>query len=99
MAMIGPQRQFALHRHRALLPEFLDRLVVNAVVALVMDNPGQFAILELSIEGFESGHLCHHLCGHVSALAWGDNLRLVRQEPEHAVLLEAPRESTHRLWV
>ena len=99
VAVIGPKRQLALHRTGTVLPEFLDRLVVNALVAFVMDDPSQLAILEPVTERFESGHFCDHLFGHVSAPAGGDHLRLVRQEPEHALLLEAPRESTHRIRV
>lgn len=99
VAVRGPNRQLALHRTGTVLPEFLARLVVHAVVAFVMDDPSPLALLKPVIERFESGHFCDHLCGHVSAPAGGDHLRLVRQEPEHALLLEAPRESTHRLRV
>jgi hypothetical protein len=99
IAVIGPKRQLALHRHWALLPEFLDRLVINALVAFVMDNASKLAIPESVIESFEAVYLCHNLCAHMAASAWCHQCRLVREKPAHAVLLEAPREATHCIGV
>ena len=64
-----------------------------------MNDPGSFAIPESVIEGFESSHFCHHRCGHGAAPAWRDKLRVVWQEPTHPLLLQAPCESTHRIWM
>ena len=99
LAVIVLQRQFALGCRGTVLPELFDGLIINALVAGVMNDPGSFAIPEAAREGFESGHFCHHCCGHGAAPAWRDKLRVVWQEPKHPLLLEAPRESTHRLWM
>lgn len=40
MAVIGAQGELPLHRPRALLPELFDGLVINMVVAFIMDDPG-----------------------------------------------------------
>jgi hypothetical protein len=42
------------------MPEPFDRLVVNALVHLVPQNPGQFAIPKAIIEGFEARQFLHH---------------------------------------
>jgi hypothetical protein len=60
-----------------------------------MDDPGQLAKLEPVIERFESGKCFDHLFGHLLAPAWGDNRRLVRKEPEDALLPEATCQLAH----
>src|SRR5262245_33051038 len=54
MAVIGAQGQLPLHRHGALLPELFDRLIIQAGVAFIMDDPGQLAKLEPVIACFEA---------------------------------------------
>jgi hypothetical protein len=64
-----------------------------------MDNAGQLAIPEAVIEGFEAVYLCHDLGPHLAAAAWCHHRCLGREQPAHAVLLEAPREATHGIGV
>jgi hypothetical protein len=49
MAVVGGQGQFTLHGWEALLPELFDRLVVNALVRLMQNNAGQFAIAQAAV--------------------------------------------------
>jgi hypothetical protein len=56
------------------MPEPFDRLVVNALVHLVPQNPGQFAIPESLIEGFEASQFLYHCFWDRLAPAWADNL-------------------------
>ena len=95
MAVIGVQGQLPLHRHGALLPELFDRLIIKAVVAFIMDDPGQLAKLEPVIACFEAGQFFDHLCGHLLAPAGTGDFRVLGKEPESALLPEAPRQLPH----
>src|SRR5262245_49978176 len=67
--MIVTQRQLALRGHRAVLPQALDRLVVNPVPRRAKEHPGQCTILKPHVERFEPGDLFQHHGGGTRA-AW-----------------------------
>ena len=63
MAVVGMQGQLTLHRCGTLLPELFDRLVVNALVRLVPENPSQFAIAKAIVERFQARQFLQHFFG------------------------------------
>ena len=48
-----------------------------------MDDPGQLAILEAIVQGFETGNFLYDLFGNVLAPVWAYHFNLVRKEPKH----------------
>ena len=99
MAVIRAERQLALYRSGALLPELFDGFVINTVVALLLDDPGQLAQLETLIACFEAGQFFHDVVRDLLAPAWTENLRVLGKEAEGALLSETPRQLAHRFWV
>jgi hypothetical protein len=99
MAVIRAERQLALYRSGALLPEPFDGFVINTVVALTLDDPGQLAKLETLIVCFEAGQFFHDFVRYLLAPAGTDNFRVLGKEAEGALLLETPCQLAHRFRV
>src|SRR2546430_11071482 len=97
MAVIGANGRLAWHWHGLLLPQPFNRFVVNAIVHLVPNNPGQFAIPKSIIQGFEARQFLHHGFGDRLAPAWPDELRGLREKPHSALLSQAARAGPSRL--
>jgi hypothetical protein len=70
MAVIGANGRLAWHWHGLLLPQSFHRFVVNAIVHLVPNNPGQFALPKSIVKGFEARQFLHHGFGDRLAPAW-----------------------------
>src|SRR5262249_24931871 len=70
MAVVGGQGQLTLNRSGTLLPELFDRLVVNALVRLVPENPGQFAIAKAVVKRFQAGQFLQHFFGDHLPSTW-----------------------------
>jgi len=70
-------------------------LIINALIAGVLPDAGQFVILEALIEGFEAREFLYHHGR--DGLAWvgSGDLRMRRKEPECALVPEAPRQFAH----
>jgi hypothetical protein len=79
MAVIPTKGQLALHGGRSLMPEPLDRRVINARVYFVQQNPSQFTIPKSVIAGFEMSQFLHHCFRDRLASAWDDDLSVRRQ--------------------
>ena len=79
-----------------VLPEPFDRFVVNAIVHLVPNNPGQFAIPKSVVEGFEARQFLHDGFGDRLAPAWPDDLRVLGKQSQSALLPKAAGEVAHR---
>jgi hypothetical protein len=99
VAVIVQERQLLGRRRRALVPEGLDRFVIHALAPLVKDDPGQCTILNPRVESLEPGHCLDHGLRHPSTPAGGDHLEGVRQQPQHALLLDAALQLAHRFRV
>ena len=95
MAVVGMQGQLTLHRCGTLLPELFDRLVVNALVRLVPENPSQFAIAKAIIERFQARQFLQHFFGDPLAPTGGNDFRVLRQEPQHALLPKTAGQIPH----
>jgi hypothetical protein len=80
-----------------LLPEGFDGFVIDAIARLAKDDSRHFAVVEPSIERFEPGNLLDDLLGDPSRSPGGDDVQIVGEEPEHALLLEAACEFPHCL--
>src|SRR5262245_54780226 len=92
-------RQCFLEGRLPLVPELLDRLRMQAVAALVEDNPADFPILKVVVEGFEPGHFLPYSLWYPSGARPGRDLDIGGQQPEHALLAEATQEGPHRIRV
>lgn len=91
------KREGALPGHGALLPELCDRLVVNPVVALTMDNAHQLARLDPIIEALQAGNRLEDGGRDLSPPAGAPHVHLVGAEPQHALRLKAAGEPPHRV--
>jgi hypothetical protein len=60
-----------------------------------MNDPGQFTISESLIEGFQAREFLHHGGGDGLAPPRPDDLCVLGQQPECALVLEAPRQFAH----
>jgi hypothetical protein len=89
VAVIVQERQLLGCCRRALLPEHLDRFVINALAQLIKDDPGQFTIPKPRVEPFEPSDFLDHGLWHPSTSAWGDHLDGGREQAQHPLLLEA----------
>src|SRR5438128_6827680 len=89
LAVIVTQRQCFLYGRLALLPEPLRSLGMQAVAALVEDNPDDFPILKVVVEGFEPGDLLPHSLRHPAGAVAGSDFEVGGQQPQHAFLAEA----------
>src|SRR5712691_2196590 len=74
MCMIVPQLELRRRRQRAVLPELLDRLMIDPVVQRSEDNAGEFAVMKACVEAFEPGNLLPHRLGDVRSTASGHHL-------------------------
>ena len=99
LAVVGGQGQRPVHRSGTLLPKLFDRLVVNTLLRLVPENPGQFALAKAVVQRFEARQFLHHGFGDHLPTTWDDDFRLRRQEPHHALVPKATREIPHRFGV
>jgi len=77
VVVIGAKGQLALPRHGRVMPEPFDGLVVNAVIQLVPDNPGQFAIPKAVVEGFETRQFLHYRFRDLFPPAWAEHLSVL----------------------
>ena len=69
ITVVVPQREYALRRCGALLPEPLRGFICHLISAGAQDDAHQFLILKALIEGFETANLRHDLRG--DAGGWG----------------------------
>jgi hypothetical protein len=90
MAGIRPARQRALYRSGALLPELFDGFVIKAVVALILNDPGQLAQWATRIACLEAGQCCHDCVRDRLPPAWTAKLCVLGKEAEGANHLIAP---------
>jgi hypothetical protein len=75
-----------------MVPEPLGGLVVDAFSELIEDDPDQFPRMEPRLEGFEAGDLLDHRCGDSGGWLFGDDLDIIQEQAEHALVLEAAAE-------
>jgi hypothetical protein len=99
LAVIVTQRQFFLDGRLALLPEPLRSLGMQAVAALVEDNPDDFPILKVVVEGFEPGNFLPYGLRHSAGAGAGSDLDIGGQQPQHALLLKPPFQCAYRFRV
>jgi hypothetical protein len=78
-----------------LLPELLDRLIINGVPHLDQKNTGEFLIVEPVIEGFEPIELLPDGVRNPGGPGEDHHLYLPREQPEHPPLPEAAVERAH----
>ena len=64
------KREGSWHRHRTLLPELFDGLIINAFMALTMDNAGELMLPEPIIEAFEAAISWRTMSG-ICLPGWG----------------------------
>src|SRR5215471_18479420 len=96
LAVIRAERQLALSRSGALLPELFDGFVIHTGVALILDNPGQRTKVATRIACFEAGQFFHAFVRYLLAPAWTDNLRVRGKEAAGALLAETPCQLAYR---
>src|SRR2546421_7127202 len=72
---------------------------MQAVAALVEDNPADFPILKVVVEGFEPGNFLPYGLRHSAGAGTGRDRDIGGQQPEHALLAEATQEGPHRVRV
>jgi hypothetical protein len=65
----------------------------------MQDNPSQFAIAKAIVKRFQSGQFLHPCGGDRLSAPWGDDFRLLRQEPQHAMLPKAAGQIPHSFGV
>jgi len=82
------ERELALGRHAALLPESLDGFVINTVAQLVKDNAGQFSVLKPGVEALEPLQFLHHGRWHPSPSPRLLHLHIGGEQPQHALLFK-----------
>lgn len=81
------------------MPEPVDGGVRHTVVQFIKDDPSEFTVLKPVVEAFKPRKFLHHSTRHPTTAAGGDDLDRVRQQPQQALLLEAPFEAAHRFRV
>jgi hypothetical protein len=97
LAVLVPQRPFPLRCGEGVLPQGFDGFVIDAIAHLREHDPRHFARVSPSIECFEPGNLFDDRLGDPSRSSLRCDVKVVGEEPEHALLLEAARELAHRL--
>ena len=95
MAVVSGQGPLTLPRSGTLLPELFDRLVVNALVRLVPEHPGHFALAKAGVQRLQAGQFLQHFFGDHLPSTGGDDFRMRRQEPQHALLPKAAGQIPH----
>src|SRR4029453_8682566 len=82
-----------------MVPEPLGGFVVDAFAELIEDDPDEFPRMEPRIQRFQAGNLLDHSLGDTWGFFFGDDLDIVQEQAEHALVLEAPPELPHRFRV
>ena len=99
MPVIVPQPQMPLAGDGTLLPELLDRLIINGLSRLDQQDPGDFAVVEPVIEGFQPINLLPHGLRDRAGPPPGHNLNIRGEEAPHALVPETTLEGAHRVWM
>jgi hypothetical protein len=83
MAMIIPQPQVLLARDGTLLPELLDRPVIEGIPERARQDAAQLLVVGPVIERFEMVNLLAHGLRKALSTSWGDlQNRLVKRDAE-----------------
>ena len=80
---------------RALVPQPLDRVVMDGVAEGEEQDAGEFAVMKAGIERFQPVNLLADGIGNPCGSAAGRHLEIRGHQPQHPLLAEAALEGAH----
>jgi len=80
-----------------LLPEPLERFMIEAIARFVINNPAQFALVKSPVESFQSLQFLNDRFGHPTMATSRDQLDMIGEQAKHTLLLKASCELADRV--